>query len=284
MNDHTVTLSTVGQVPHIYIQPPRGWVSLKFGELWEYRELLYFLTWRDIKVRYKQSVLGVGWAILQPLLTMVIFTVVFGKFAKVPSDNLPYPIFAYAALLPWQYFASAIGRGGVSVVGSANLISKVYFPRLVVPLAAAIAPLVDFAIAFVILLGMMFFYGIVPTWGILLLPVFLLLAFLTALAFSLWLSALNVKYRDVGHLIPFLVQAWLFISPVAYPSSLVPDPWRLLYGLNPMAGVIEGFRWALLGSQAPDVLILISSAAVLVVLVSGLYYFQKTQETFADVI
>jgi lipopolysaccharide transport system permease protein len=269
----------------VRIQPSRGWLSLELGELWKYRELLYFLAWRDVKVRYKQSLLGAGWAILQPLLTMVIFTFVFNKFAGVDSEGIPYPVFAYAALLPWQYFASAIGRSGVSLVNSSNLITKVYFPRLIVPLAAAIAPLVDFAVAFVILIAMMLFYGISPTRAVFTLPVFLLLAFITALAVSLWLSALNVRYRDVGYVIPFMVQAWMYISPVAYPSDLVPAQWRWLYGLNPMAGVIEGFRWALLGNgQVPDFLIIISSGIVLVILVGGLIYFQHTEETFADVI
>lgn len=253
--------------------------------MWEYRELLYFLTWRDIKVRYKQTALGAAWAVLQPLLTMVVFTFVFGKFAGVPSDGLPYPIFAFTALLPWQYFASAVGRSGVSLVSSSNLISKVYFPRLVVPLAAAIAPVVDFAIAFLILLAMMAWYGIVPVWTALFLPLFLLLAFAAALAASLWLSALNVRYRDINYLIPFLVQIWMFVSPVAYPSSLVPEQWRLLYGLNPMAGVIEGFRWALLGNgAAPDFMIIASSAVVILVLLGGLVYFSRTEETFADII
>lgn len=272
-------------IPLIRIEPSKGWVSLKLNELWDYRELLYFLTWRDIKVRYKQTALGAAWAVLQPLLTMVVFTFVFGRFAGVPSNGIPYPLFAFAALLPWQYFASAVGRSGTSVVSSSNLISKVYFPRLIVPLAAAAAPVVDFAIAFGILVVMMFFYGFTLTWTILLLPLFLLLAFLTALAVSLWLSALNVRYRDIGYVIPFLVQIWMFVSPVAYPSSLVPEKWRLLYGLNPMAGVIEGFRWALFGtSQAPDVVVVISSIVVLVILFGGLLYFQKTEQTFADIV
>ncbi|MGH6628621.1 MAG: ABC transporter permease, partial [Burkholderiales bacterium] len=226
--------------------------------------MLYFLVWRDIKVLYKQTAIGASWALLQPLMTMIIFTVVFGNFAKIPSDGLPYPIFAYAALLPWTYFAQAIGRGGTSLVADARLISKVYFPRLIVPISAAVAPLVDFAIAFVLLLGMMVWFGITPTWGVLALPLFLLLAVVTALAVGLWLSALNVRYRDVGHAIPFLIQFWMYASPVAYPVSLVPDRWRLLYSLNPMAGVIEGFRWALLGNKSPDFIVMtISTTAVL---------------------
>ena len=272
-------------VPAIRIEPTAGLFAFNLRDLWEYRELLYFLTWRDIKVRYKQTALGAGWALLQPLLTMVVFTFVFGRFAGVPSNGVPYPLFSFAALLPWQYFASAVGRSGVSLVNSSNLISKVYFPRLVVPLAAAIAPLVDFAIAFLILIVMMFYYGVMPTWTILYLPVFILLAFATALAISLWLSALNVRYRDINYLIPFMVQIWMFVSPVAYPSSLVPEKWQLLYGLNPMASVVEGFRWALLGSgQPPDSLMLVSSCMVLVVFFTGLVYFHKTEQTFADII
>lgn len=272
-------------IPVIRIEPSRGFIALNFNELWEYRELLYFLTWRDIKVRYKQSVLGVGWAILQPLLTTLIFTFVFGRFAGVPSNGIPYPLFAFAALLPWQYFASSVGRSGVSLVNSSNLISKVYFPRLIVPLSAALGPAVDFAVTFIILIVMMFYYAVLPTWNVLFLPVFLLLAFATAIAVSLWLSALNVRYRDVGYVIPFMVQIWMFISPVAYPSSLVPEKWRVLYGLNPMAGVIEGFRWALFGtSRGPDVVVLISSGVVLVILFGGLLYFQKTEQTFADIV
>ncbi len=268
---------------HIAPEPGRAW--FKLGELWEYRQLLYFLTWRDIKVRYKQSVLGIGWAVLQPFLTMLIFTFVFSAFAKVSSGDIPYPIFAFTALLPWLYFATAMNRSGVSVVSSAHLISKVYFPRLAVPLSAAIAPIVDFGIAFLLLIGMMFYYGIMPNTAILALPLFVLLAFVTALACSLWLAALNVRYRDVGHLIPFLIQAWMYLSPVAYPSSLVPEEWLWLYRLNPMAGVVEGFRWALLGGEQPELMPLLGSAlAAILILVSGLSYFHKTEETFADVI
>jgi lipopolysaccharide transport system permease protein len=271
--------------PAIRIEPAKGLVAVNLRELWEYRELLYFLTWRDIKVRYKQSVLGVGWAILQPLLTTAIFTFVFGRFAGVPSNGIPYPLFSFAALLPWQYFASAVGRSGVSLVNSANLISKVYFPRLIVPLSAAFAPAVDFVITFGILVLMMFWYGIMPTWNVVFLPLFLLLAFATAMAVSLWLSALNVRYRDVGYVIPFMVQIWMFISPVAYPSNLVPEKWRLLYGLNPMAGVIEGFRWALFGtSAAPDAVVIVSCVIVLLFLFGGLMYFQRTEQTFADIV
>ncbi len=267
------------------IEPARGWWRLDLRALWEYRELLYFLVWRDVKVRYKQTVLGVAWAVLQPLLTMVVFSAVFGSFAKIPSDGVPYPIFAYVALLPWNYFSGAFSRSGQSLVGSANLITKVYFPRLIVPISAALAGLVDFAIAFVILLGMMLFYGIRPTAALWTLPLFILLAIVTALAVGLWLAALNVKYRDVGYIIPFLAQLWLYASPVAYPTSLVPERWRLLYSLNPMAGVIDGFRWALLGTATLDWRVLaVSTLIVLLILLSGLAYFNRTEETFADVI
>jgi lipopolysaccharide transport system permease protein len=269
----------------IIIQPGRGLFHLELKAIWHYRELLYFLIWRDVKVRYKQTAIGAGWAIFQPLMTMLIFTVVFGNFAKIPSDDLPYPIFAYSALLPWTYFAQAIGRSGVSLVGNANLISKVYFPRLIIPLSAAVAPLVDFAIAFVILLAMMAWFGLAPTWGVLALPLFLLLALATALSVGLWLSALDVRYRDVGHTIPFVVQIWMYASPVAYPVSLVPERWRLLYSLNPMAGVIEGFRWALLEKGNPDFGVMTASAVVVMaLLLGGIVYFRQMERTFADVV
>jgi lipopolysaccharide transport system permease protein len=274
-----------GKTSVVVIQPTRGLFCLDLNGIWHYRELLYFLIWRDIKVRYKQTVIGSGWAIFQPLMTMVIFTIVFGHFAKVPSDGLPYPIFAYTALLPWNYFAQAISRSGISLVGNANLISKVYFPRLIVPLSAAVAPLVDFVVAFVVLLGMMAWFGIVPTWHVLTLPLFLFIALLTALAVGLWLSALNVKYRDVGYTIPFLIQFWMYASPVAYPISLVPDKWRLLYSLNPMAGVIEGFRWALLKQASPDLgVMLMSAVMIMALLFGGIVYFGRTEETFADIV
>jgi lipopolysaccharide transport system permease protein len=275
----------MGKDSAVTIQASKGLFNLDLSAVWHYRELLYFLIWRDIKVRYKQTVIGAGWAILQPLLTMVIFSVVFGSFAKIPSDGLPYPIFAYTALLPWTYFAQAIGRSGVSLVGSANLISKVYFPRLIVPLSAAVAPLVDFAIAFVILLGMMAWFGIEPSWGVLALPLFLLIALATALAVGLWLSALNVRYRDVGYTIPFLIQIWMYASPVVYPVSLVPEKWRLLYSLNPMAGVIEGFRWAVLNKELPDFEVMAASAIiVMILLLGGLIYFRRMERTFADIV
>jgi lipopolysaccharide transport system permease protein len=257
---------------------------LNLREIWHYRELLVFLTWRDIKVRYAQAALGATWAILQPLLTMVIFSVIFGNLAELPSDGIPYPIFSYAALLPWQLFAGALQRTGTSLVGNANLLTKVYFPRLIIPISAVAAGLVDFIIALVVLFGLMLFYHIKLTWAVLTLPLLILLALLTALAVGLWLSALNVQYRDVQHMIPFLVQAWMYASPVAYSVGLIPDKWRILYGLNPMAGVIQGFRWALLGAAPPDELMVASVVIVVILLMSGLYYFKRMEKTFADVV
>lgn len=261
-------------------------VNSRLRELWDYRELLYFLTWRDIKVRYKQAALGVAWAVIQPLFTMVIFSVIFGQLAKLPSDGIPYPIFSYVALLPWNLFSGALTRAGTSLVGNANLITKVYFPRLVIPLSAVAAGLVDFAIAFIILLGMMWFYRIPVTWNILWLPMLVLLALLSAIAVGLWLSAMNVQYRDVQYMIPFMVQAWMYASPVAYSAGLVPSKglWRIVYGLNPLAGVIQGFRWALLGGAPPDILMAVSVVMVLVLLFTGLAYFQKMEKSFADVV
>ena len=267
------------------IEPSRGWIPLKVRELWEYRDLLLFLAWRDISVRYKQTILGAAWAIIQPLFSMIVFSVFFGGLARIPSDGLPYPIFSYAAMLPWQYFANAMMASSNSLVGSAHLLTKVYFPRLVIPLASVVPPAADFAIAFVVLLGMMAFYRIAPTWNVLWLPLFLLLALITALGVGLWLSAMNVQYRDIRYAVPFLVQFWMFASPVTYPSSLVPGGWRMLYGLNPMAGVIEGFRWALLGTNtAPGPMIAVSTLVALVLLVSGAFYFRHMEKTFADVV
>ncbi len=278
---------TSGQegVPPLLIKPTRGWAALNLRDLWHYRELLYFMTWRDVKVRYKQTAIGAAWAVLQPFLTMVVFSVIFGRLAKVPSDGVPYPVFSFSALLPWTFFATAITQAGTSLVTNINLVSKVYFPRLIVPTAGVLVGIVDFAVAFVVLFGMMLFYGIVPGIAVLTLPLFVLLAFMTALGISLWLSALNVKYRDIRYTIPFLTQFWLFVTPVAYPSSMIPEQWRLLYGLNPMAGVVEGFRWALLGSErAPGGMILVSAAVVVVLFVGGLFYFRRMEREFADVI
>ena len=260
----------------IVIRPSRGWVSLRLHELWEYRELLYFLTWRDIKVRYKQTVLGAAWAIIQPFFTMVVFSLFFGKLAKVPSDEIPYPIFSYAALVPWTFFANGLSQSSTSLVASANLIKKVYFPRLVVPISAVISGGVDFVLAFLVLLGMMLFYDIVPTAAVVWLPLLLLLALVTALGVGLWLTAMNVQFRDVRYAVPFLVQAWMFATPIAYPSSLLDEPWRTLYGINPMAGVVEGFRWALLGTEAaPGPIIIVSALVAVGLLVSGAFYFRR---------
>jgi lipopolysaccharide transport system permease protein len=269
----------------LVLQPSNGFVRLNLRDVWAYRELLFFLIWRDVKVRYKQTALGAAWAILQPVMTMVVFSVFFGRLAKMPSDGIPYPVFAFAALLPWQLFAYALSESSNSLVGSQHLITKVYFPRLVVPLAAVLAGLVDFAIAFAVLLALMWYYGIVPTAAIVLLPLFVLLAVVTALAAGLWLSSLNVKYRDVRYTIPFLTQFWMFATPVAYPSSLVPEHWRPLFGLNPMAGVVEGFRWALLGkAQGPGPLLAVSVVAVVILLIGGLMYFRQMETTFADLV
>lgn len=274
-----------GQRPFVDIAPSRGWVSLKLNELWEYRELLYFLTWRDIKVRYKQTALGAAWAIIQPFFTMVVFSLFFGKLAKVPSDHIPYPIFSYTALVPWSFFATGLANASNSLVGSANLIKKVYFPRLAVPIATVLSGVVDFALAFVVLLGMMLYYGVHPGLQVVWLPAFLLLALVTSLGVGLWLSALNVQYRDVRYVVPFITQFWMFATPIAYPSSLLSAKWRTIYGLNPMAGVVEGFRWALIGkTPGPGPLILASALASLVLLVTGAFYFRRMERTFADVV
>jgi lipopolysaccharide transport system permease protein len=266
------------------VQPSSGWVALRLRELWEYRELLYFLVWRDIKVRYKQTALGAAWAVIQPFFTMVVFSVFFGRLAKLPSDGLPYPVFTYCALVPWTYFATALTMSSNSLVDHARLITKVYFPRLLVPAASVLAGLVDLGIAAIVLVGMLLYYGIAPTAAVIALPVFVLLAAATALAVGLWLSALNVQYRDVRYTIPFLVQFWLFITPVAYSSSLVPPQWRALYGLNPMTGVVEGFRWALLGkADPPGAMLLASALSVAVLLCGGLFYFRRMERRFADV-
>lgn len=272
-------------MPVLRIEPSSGWVSLKLKELLEYRELLYFLTWRDIKVRYKQTVIGAAWAIIQPFFTMVVFSLFFGKLAKMPSDGIPYPIFSYAALVPWMFFANGLSQSSNSLVGGANLITKVYFPRLVMPISGVVSGAVDFVLAFVILIGMMLFYGIMPTLNVFYLPFLLLLAFITALGVGLWLSALNVQYRDVRYVVPFLTQFWLFATPVAYPSSLLSEPWRTIYGINPMVGVVEGFRWALLSTAtAPGPIVIVSTLASLAILVSGAYYFRRMEKTFADVV
>jgi lipopolysaccharide transport system permease protein len=271
------------ELPIIHIRPTKGWAALNLKDLWLYRELVYFLTWRDIKVRYKQAVLGIAWAILQPLLTMVIFSFIFGNLAKLPSDGIPYPLFSYAAVLPWQLFSSALQRSSISLVGNANLLTKIYFPRLIIPFSAVLASLVDFGIAFLVMIGLMIYYQVWPTLMMLWIIPLSLLALITALAVSLWLSALNVLYRDVQHMVPFLIQFWMYASPVAYSATLIPTGiWRIIYGLNPMAGVIQGFRWALLGAQPPDILLAVSIVMVLILLVSGLFYFRRMEKTFAD--
>jgi lipopolysaccharide transport system permease protein len=272
-------------LPHSRIEPKKGWVSVDLNDLWHYRELLLFLAWRDVKVRYKQTALGAAWAIIQPLFTMLLFTLFFGRLAKVPSDGIPYPLFSYTALLPWQLFAYALTESINSVVANERLITKVYFPRLIVPLASILAGLVDFAIAFVLVLGMMAWYHTAPTWAMLTLPLFVIFTIVTALAVGLWLSALNVQYRDVRYTLTFIVQFWLIASPVAYSASMVPAKWRPFYGINPMAGVIEGFRWALLGkTPAPGALLWVSVLVVSVVLVGGLYYYRRMEKTFADLV
>ena len=260
-------------------------MSLGLRELWEYRELLYFLTWRDVSVRYKQTVLGISWAIIQPLMTMVVFSLFFGRLAKIPSDGVPYPIFTYAALVPWIFFANGLIQSSNSLVGNANLIKKVYFPRLAVPISTVLSGVVDFVLAFLVLLGMMLYYGLVPTMNVLWLPFFLLLALVTSLGVGLWFSALNVQFRDVRYAVPFLTQLWMFSTPIAYPSSLLSEPWRTLYGLNPMVGVVEGFRWALLGTDtAPRLIIVASSLVALALLIGGAFYFRRMEKTFADIV
>jgi len=278
-------IGNIPRKPSVVIQPRKGLFQLDLRSVWQYRELLYFLVWRDVIVRYKQTAIGAAWVILQPLITMLIFTLIFGKLAKIPSDGIPYPVFAFSALLPWSYFAQALARSSSSVVGSSNLVTKIYFPRLLIPLAASVAPVVDLIFSFLTLLALMAWFKIMPTWGLLALPLFLGLAIMTALAVGLWSSALNVRYRDVGSIMPFLIQVWMYASPVAYPVSMVPERWRLLYSLNPMAGVIEGFRWALLGKKSPDFIVMaVSSAVVLALLAGGIVYFKRMERTFADVI
>jgi len=293
MISETVALSRIGaprrnedsRRPTVVIEPSRGLFQLHLGDVWRYRELLFFLVWRDVKVRYKQTVLGATWVGLQPLAMMAIFTVVFRRFAAVPSDGFPYPLFAFTALLPWMYFSQVISLSGPSLVNNGSLITKVYFPRLIIPLATTMTPVVDLVVGFTLLAGLMLWFGVAPNAGVVFLPLFLLLAMMTALAVSLVLTALNVRYRDVGYTIPFIVQFWMYATPVAYPVSVVPEQWRLLYSLNPMVGVIEGFRWALLGHHRPDVAaMMVGAAAVAVLLVAALVFFKRMERTFADVL
>src|SRR5215208_2625745 len=271
--------------PLIRIQPTKGWTSLKLREVWDHRELTGIFVWRDIKVRYRQTVIGALWAIIQPFLTMVVFSVFFGKLAKIPSDDIPYPIFTYAALVPWTFFANSINQASNSLVNNAEMIKKIYFPRLTMPIASVLGGLVDFLLAFIILIFMMLYYGYVPTINIIWFPFFVLLAMMTALGVGLWLAATNVQFRDVRYMVPFIIQVWMFATPVVYPSSLLAEPWHTIYGLNPMVGVVEGFRWALLGTNAaPGPMIIISFVVALLILVTGIYYFRRVEKIFADVI
>jgi lipopolysaccharide transport system permease protein len=272
--------------PEVVLEPPHGWLDLRLRQLWIYRELLFFFVWRDLKVRYKQTLLGAAWAILQPVMTMIVFSIIFGRLVNIkPGNDIPYPIFAYAGLLPWQLFSGALSSASASLVSNQSMITKVYFPRLLLPLASILSGLVDFGIAFIVLLGLMVYYHITLTWSVLFLPLFMLLAMITALAVGLWLSSFNVRYRDFKYVVPFLLQFWMYATPVAYPSTLIPEKWRLIFGLNPMAGVVDGFRWALLGQEteiAP--LLIVGVIIVIILLVSGLIYFQRMEQTFADVI
>lgn len=284
----TTQLSTseTTPLPHLRIQPSNGWVALRLNEVWAYRELLFFLTVRDIKVRYKQTVIGAAWAIIQPLMTMVVFSIFFGGLAQIPSDGIPYPIFSFAALVPWGLFTFGLNEASNSLVGAANLIKKVYFPRLIIPLASVMVGVIDFLIAFAVLVVMMLAYGIIPTLNVLWLIPLVLLTLVTSLGVGMWLSALNVEFRDIRYVIPFLTQFWMFITPIVYPSSLIEnETLRALYGLNPMAGVVEGFRWALLGTDtAPGPIILVSAAAAVALLISGMFYFRRMEKSFADVV
>jgi lipopolysaccharide transport system permease protein len=267
------------------ITPPSGWVSLNLGEVWRYRDLLSMLIWRDFSSRYRQSILGAGWAIIRPVLSVLVFTVIFGMVARMPSDGIPYPLFSFAAMMPWLYFSTALANATNSVVGSSAILTKVYFPRLVLPLASVAGGLADLAIQFVLLLGLMFWYGVVPTWSMLFVPLFILECVIVSLALGLWLTALNVRYRDINHLVPFLVQIWMYLTPIVYSSSMVPQRFRALYSLNPLVGVVDGFRWAVLGQSAPDwSMLAISFCVVLVLFGGGLFCFRRMEQTFADII
>jgi lipopolysaccharide transport system permease protein len=278
------TTTSAIPTPVIRIKPSKGWTALKLQDLWVYRELLYFLTLRDIKVRYKQTALGAAWAIIQPVSTMLIFSLIFGRLAKMPSDKFPYPLFSFSALVPWTFFATSMAMSANSLVGNANLITKIYFPRLTVPVATSLAGIVDLLLAFVVLLGMMFYYHVAISMRLFTIPLFILLALITSLGTGLWLSALNVEFRDIRYVVPFLTQFWFYATPITYPSSLIHEPWRTLYGLNPMAGVVEGFRWALLGDQSPGPMLIASSGTALLLLITGALYFRRMEKTFADVV
>ncbi len=280
-----ITPGAPAKRPVTVLKPSHGWLSLNLAELWRYRELLYILSWRDVKVRYKQTMIGAAWAIIQPFFSMVVFSLFFGRLSNIPSDQIPYPLFSYAALVPWTFFANGLAESANSLVGNANLLKKIYFPRLIIPISAVISGVIDFALAFLVLLAMMLYYQILPTVNIVWLPLLLLLAFITALGVGLWLSGLNVQFRDVRYVVPFLVQFWLFATPIVYPSSLIPEQWRLLYAINPMVGVVEGFRWSLLGTDtAPGLMIGVSALAALALLVSGAFYFRRLEKTFADIV
>ena len=267
------------------IKPSQGWAALNLRDLWLYRELIFFMTWRDLKVRYKQTLLGASWAILQPFLTMVVFSIFFGNLAKVPSDGVPYPIFSYTALIPWTLFSKALQDASRSLVANSHMITKVYFPRMILPLSSVLAGVVDFLIAFIVLMGMMIYYKITPTANVWFLPLFFVLALITAIGVGLWLSALNVLFRDINYVLPFLTQFWMYLTPIAYPSSMVPVKWQTIYALNPMTGVVEGFRWALLGTgQPPGTLTLVSSIVAVVLLISGMFYFRRMERLFADMV
>lgn len=278
-------ISTPQDEEIILIRPSKGWGSLNLGEIWLYRELVYFLTWRDLKVRYKQTALGAGWAILQPVLSMIVFSIFFGGLLSVPSEGVPYPIFSYAALLPWGVFAKALNDTGRSLVSNRAMLTKIYFPRMVIPLASVFSSMADFLIAFIVMLGLMFYYQIPPTVNIWTLPFFLLLAVITALGVGLWLSAMNVLYRDIGYMIPYITQLWFYLTPIVYPASEVPEEWQFFYALNPMVGVVEGFRWALLGTaDAPNPMIAVSATIALLIFISGMFYFRRMERTFADMV
>lgn len=282
--DSTAQNHKASSIPVTRIQPSYGWTSLQLGQLWEYRELLGFLAWRDVQVRYKQTALGVSWVILQPLLTTLIFTVIFGNLARLPSENIPYAIFTMAGLVPWNFFAGAITRSSSSLVGNANLVSKVYFPRLVIPIAGVLSGLIDLAIVLILLFVLMLVFGRAPTLAIITLPLFVLLTVAAGLGVGLWLAALNVRYRDVAYLVPFLTQFWLYATPVVYSASMIPSQWRFLYGLNPMAGVIEGFRWMLFGTDLSWPLLYVSITVIIALLISGAFFFRRVERTFADIL
>ncbi|MEA3351514.1 MAG: ABC transporter permease [Chloroflexota bacterium] len=271
----------------IILRPSHGWSALNLGDLWHYRELIFFLTWRDLKVRYKQTVLGVAWAVIRPVVTMVIYALIFGGLANLDSEGVPYPIFTYVALLPWQLFSKAMNDAGRSMVSNRNMVTKIYFPRLVIPISTILSGLMDFMVAFVILIGMMMYYHIPATSSLLYLPLFLLLTLITALGVGLWFSAMNVYYRDVGYVLPFLTEVWKYITPVAYSAQYITGKWKIVYALNPMAGVVQGFRWALLGIELDSsalTTMLISALVAVIVLISGLFYFRRMERSFADMV